>query len=71
MLNGVRLHDEIRHGIWAECESTATSHSNIMVTKDSIKSPYELCFGKKAYYVNKLRIFGEMGVVTTKNIIQG
>ena len=67
-VSGAGLQDKIRHGIWAECTSTATFHSNIMVTKDSMMSPFEICFGKKAHCVDKLiRIFGEMGVVTTEN----
>jgi hypothetical protein len=42
-----------------------------MVTKDSKVSPFELYFGKKVHCVEKLRIFGEMGVVANKNKIQG
>ena len=53
MLNGAGLQDKIRHGIWAEYAPTANFHSNIMVAKDSMMSPYELCFSKKAH-VNKL-----------------
>ena len=51
MLNGAGLQDEIRHGIRTEFAVTATSHSKILVAKDSMMPPYELCFGKKGHCV--------------------
>jgi hypothetical protein len=72
MLNGAGLKDEVRNGIWAECaSSTATFYSNILLTNGRSKSPQELMFGNKSHCVNNLRLFGEMGVVTTKEKIQG
>jgi hypothetical protein len=44
--------------------------SNIMPTKSSFKSPFELLYGEKPILHNNLKIFGEVGVVTTKERIQ-
>jgi hypothetical protein len=71
MLNGAGLKDEVSSGIWAECTSTATFYSNILLTNGRSKSPQELMFGNKSHCVNNLRLFGEMGVITTKEKIQG
>jgi hypothetical protein len=70
MLNGAGLKDEFRSRIWAECASTATFYSNILLTNGRSKSPQELMFGNKSHCVNNLRLFGEMGVITTKEKIQ-
>ena len=71
MLNGAGLQEEMRSGIWAECASTATFYSNILATRVTKKSPQELLFGKKSHCAHNLRVFGEMGIVTTKKKIQG
>jgi hypothetical protein len=71
MLNGAGPKDEIRSGIGVECASPATFYSNILLTNGSSKSPQELRFEKKSHCVNNLSLFGEMGVVTTKDKIQG
>jgi len=71
MLNGAGLKDEVRTGIWAECASTATHYSNILVTRGSSASPYELLYKKKPSCINELRTFGEMGVVADRKKIQG
>ena len=71
MLNGAGMKDEVRSGIWAECASTATFYSNVLLTNGKSKSPHELMFGVKSHCLNNLRLFGEMGVVTTKDKLQG
>ena len=71
MLSGAGLKHEVRSGIWAECASTATFYSNILLTNRRRKFPQELMFGNKSHCVNNLRLFGELGVVTTKEKIQG
>ena len=71
MLNGAGLKDEVRTGIWAECASTATHYSNILVTRGNAASPYELLYKKKPSCINELRTFGEMGVVADRKKIQG
>jgi hypothetical protein len=38
--------------------------------KSSLKSPFELFSGEKLTLHNNLKIFGEVGVVTTKEKIQ-
>jgi hypothetical protein len=41
-----------------------------MSTKYELKSPYELNFGRKPVLNSRLKMFGEAGVVTTKDKIQ-
>jgi hypothetical protein len=44
--------------------------SNIISTKLSLKSPFELLYDEKPILHNNLKIFGEVGLVTTKDKIQ-
>jgi hypothetical protein len=70
MLNLVDLGGELRNKIWAECMMNVTYLSNIISTKLSSKSPFELLYGEKPKLHNNLKMFGEVGVVTTKERIQ-
>jgi hypothetical protein len=70
MLNGAGLDGELRDKIWAECVMNVTYLSNIMSTKSSFKSPFELLYGEKPKLHNNPKMFGEVGVVTTKKRIQ-
>ena len=70
MLNGAGLEGDLRNKIWAESVMTTTYLSNIMTTKSSVKSPFELLYGSKPVLHKELKIFGEVGVVTTKERIQ-
>jgi hypothetical protein len=70
MLNGAGLTGDLRSIIWAECAMTTTYLSNIISSKSSLKSPFELLFGSKPILHYDLKIFGEVGVVTTKDKIQ-
>jgi hypothetical protein len=49
----------VRCGIWAECVSTATFYSNVMLTIGSRKSPQELVIGKKSHCDNNIRLLGK------------
>jgi hypothetical protein len=69
MLNRAGLIGDLRNKIWAECSMITTYLSNILSSKSSLKSPFELLFGSKAILNYELKIFGEVGVVTTKNKI--
>jgi hypothetical protein len=60
----------IRSGVWDECARTATFLSNITPIKSKEKFPYQLMFGNKLKSSSSLKIFREMGVVTTKDDIQ-
>ena len=71
MLNGAGIKEKVRDGIWAECAQLATHYGNILVTRERSVSPHMSLFGKTPRCLNDLKIFGEMGVVTTKNNIQG
>jgi hypothetical protein len=44
--------------------------SNIMSTKSSFKTPFELLNGEKPELHDYLKMFGEVGVATTKEKIQ-
>jgi transposase InsO family protein len=64
ILNGAGLEGELRDKIWAECVMNVTYLSNIMSTKSSFKRPFESLEKPKLH--DNLKIFGEVGVVTTK-----
>jgi hypothetical protein len=49
---------------------TTTFLSNVLSTKSSFKSPFESLFGAKSILHDKLKIFGGVRVVTTKDNIQ-
>jgi hypothetical protein len=42
--------------------------SNIISTKSSLKIPFELLYGEKPKLYDNLKIFGEVGVVTTRRL---
>jgi hypothetical protein len=69
MLNGAGLEGELRDKIWAECVMNVTYSSNIISTKSSFKSPFELFYGEKPKLHDNLNMFGEVGVVITKERI--
>jgi hypothetical protein len=54
----------------AECVMMVTYLSNILSTESTIKSPFELLYGVKPTLPESLKVFGEVGVVTTKDNIQ-
>jgi hypothetical protein len=60
-----------RSGIWAEYARTITFLSNIPASKTKERCPYQLLFGSKPKLPSSFRIFGEIGVVTTKDNVQG
>jgi hypothetical protein len=66
MLNGAGLEGELRDKIWAECVMNVTHLSNVISTKSSFKIPFELLYGEKPILHNNLKMFSEVGVVTTK-----
>jgi hypothetical protein len=70
MLSGADLEGELRDKIWVECVMNVTYSSNVISTKSSLKSPFELLYGKKPILHDNLKIFGEVGVVITKDKIQ-
>ena len=71
MLNCAGLKDDLRSGVWAECAMTVTFLSNITSVKNLDICPHQLLFGCKPKLPASLRSFGEIGVVTTKDKIQG
>jgi hypothetical protein len=69
MLNGAGLEGELRDRIWAECVMNVTYLSNIISKKSSFESPFELLYGEKPKLQDNLKMFIEVGVVTTKERI--
>jgi hypothetical protein len=69
-LNNAELEEGIRSGVWAECARTTTFLSNVTAIKSKEKCPYQLMFGSKPKLPPSLKIFGEMGVVTSNDDIQ-
>jgi hypothetical protein len=60
MLNNSGVKKDFTNKLWAECASTATKLSNLIVrTKEG--SPFELFHGRKPKFGRNLRIFGEIG----------
>jgi hypothetical protein len=70
MLNGAGLEGELIDKIWAEWVMNVTHLSNIISTKSSFQSPFEFLYGEKPILHDYFKIFGEVGVVTTKERIQ-
>jgi hypothetical protein len=71
VLNGAGIHEEIKSGIWADCAYTTTFYSNILAARVTKRSLQELLFGKEAHCAFNQRMFGKIGIVTTKKKIQG
>ena len=71
MLSSAGLKDHLRSGVWAECALTVTFLSNITSIKNQEICPYQLLYGCKPRLPASLRPFGEIGIVTTKDKIQG
>ena len=66
MMNHARFSKKAREDLWAECGATATKLENLLLDSNEGNSPYELFYGKKSPgYARNLRVFGEMGVITT------
>jgi hypothetical protein len=70
MLNGAGLEGELRDKIWVECVMSVTYLPNIMSTKSSFESPFELLHDEKPKLHDNLKMFGEVGVATTKERTQ-
>jgi hypothetical protein len=69
MLNNAGLKNGVRSRIWAECARTVTFLSNMTSIKAQEKCPFQLLDVCKPKLAPSLRVFGEMGVVTTKSEI--
>jgi hypothetical protein len=70
MLNGANLEGKLRNKIWAECAMNVIYLSNIILTKSNLKSPFEFFYCEKPTLHDNLKIFWEVGVVTTKDKMQ-
>jgi hypothetical protein len=59
-LNDAGMKEEMKQGIWAECASTATFYANILVNRDSEKSPHESMFLMNFKNLSNLKRFVEI-----------
>ena len=64
MNNSAALTPNLRNGLWTECAATATFLDNMIMTTDK-PSPFEKFYDKPSPLINKLRSFGELGIVKT------
>jgi hypothetical protein len=64
-LNGAELSDVLRHGLWAQCAETMTKLDNFLVSKEGDKCPYEMFDGTVPNFKHHLRVFGEVGIITS------
>ncbi len=69
MMAQVSLEDEFKQSLWAEALSTATTLSNITVSKpNELESSYVRFFGEVPPILKSLKIFGSTSYVTKRNI---
>jgi hypothetical protein len=66
MVNDAGMKEEMRRGILVEFALTTTFDANILVNRESGKSPHESKFGVEFENFNNSKNFGEMVVVTKK-----
>jgi len=60
---GIEDH-ELKYGTWAECAMTVTKLGNITVSSSRKNSPHFLFYEQHSKFVNSLKTFGEIGIVT-------
>jgi hypothetical protein len=70
MLNGAKLTDSLRKGLWAECANCATVNENLSVSPTTETPSYERFFCEPSKLIWNLRTFGEMAVAATRLKIQ-
>ena len=64
MLNSARFTNTIRKGLWAQCADHTVIVQNILVMKHGEESASERFYGSNPSWVNNIRTFGEMAIVT-------
>jgi hypothetical protein len=64
MLNGAHLIKTLRNGLWAQCAETATHLENILTSLKGEENASEKFYGTNPKWISKLRIFGEVGIVS-------
>ena len=67
--NHAQLHENVRQGLWAECATLCTMLDTISTSTDK-QSLYHKFYGKTSPVINKLRTFGELGIVKKTTKIQ-
>lgn len=63
MLNEALLPPYLRNLLWARAASCASKVENIIVNKETDKSPHELVYGENPSWIKSLRTFGEIAIL--------
>ena len=66
MLNGARLPERLREGVWTEASSSATNIENTLITMKKKDSSDIQMLGEEANGLRGFRTFGEMAVIRVK-----
>jgi hypothetical protein len=64
VLNSARLTTGLRKGLWAQCANHAVQIQNILIMKHGEDSASERFYGRNPSWINNMRTFGEMAIVT-------
>lgn len=71
MLNGARITQEMREGLWAEACNTATKLEVALVYEANGNSSHSKFWKEEPKHARHLRTFGEMGVIKLQQDIKG
>ena len=70
-LNAAQLPKKLHHKLWAEVATTVTDTENLLVSSTTGESPYTAFHGKDMPAADKLRQFGEIGIVKIGKKLKG
>ena len=70
MILNTKLNNTAREMLWAEAVHTRERVQNIMATKGSTKSPFEIFYGQKPNIIGSFSEFGRIAYVTKRENIK-
>ena len=70
MILNTKLNNTAREMIWAEAVHTRERVQNIMATKGSTKSPFEIFYGEKSKIIGLFSYFGRIAYVMKRENIK-
>jgi hypothetical protein len=70
MLNGAELDWYIRKKLWAQCAALATILDNVLIRKDTKRTPHMMFHNKDPLWIKQLKPFGTMAIVKNNVKIQ-
>jgi hypothetical protein len=71
IFGALKLPEDIRKGLWAECANCVLAVDVLTVTKANKDPPYKRFFGKDSKLVPYLRKFGEIAILASRDKITG